>query len=152
MNKKDLFSRQNEETERLRKKFGDLLKGVRGTIEVGPGWIPLLEDLLGRLAELSTTEEPIEITCIKEKFAGLRVYLEAFESLDEVSTAILLAEIESYSTCELCGATEEVATCSIEGWLKTYCAACTKEEDGKPTKRIPVTLTRGLTTKVIKAG
>lgn len=93
------------------------------------GWIPLLEILFKGIAELDT-EKAVRIFQIKEKFGGLRFYIE-FDTKVEYSKAIYnlinKAEEASYNICERCGATPAKQT--SKGWIKTLCSKCSGEKD-----------------------
>ena len=82
---------------------------------VGDGWVPLLDKLLEELCLLGLDPSK-DIAQIKEKFGGLRFYLDVQPNGAE--DLIRKAEIESYSICEVCGA----PGCLMDGgWLKTLC-------------------------------
>lgn len=72
------------------------------------GWMPLLEILFKGIAELDT-EKAVRIFDIKEKFGGLRFYIEFSTSVtkeysDSIYNLINKAEAASYNICERCGA------------------------------------------------
>jgi len=60
---------------------------------------------------------------VKEKFGGLRFYLDGGtkEQLEEAAKYIEAAEDKSFVTCEVCSATGEVGG---PGWLKVLCTEC----------------------------
>ena len=105
--------------------YPEMLQGLMQTpiqsslafgFEVGPGWHPLLLSLFASLPPET------RILQVKEKFGGLRVYA---DTTKKGQALLEQAETESYSTCEHCGATENVST---EGrWLKTLCKACREQ-------------------------
>lgn len=95
---------------------------------IGAGWVKIVE----RLAKhLSAPEYECKITCVKEKFGGLRVYTEPKpEMASEVWALCNFAEDISYMTCEKCGNPGElrsVKTWPCGGWLKTLCSKCADE-------------------------
>lgn len=88
--------------------------------DVGLGWIPLLERLHDAIVVLAPD---YEVSQVKEKFGGLRIYLEALGThRDAVVDLLDAAEAESLHTCEECGITLGVTTAG-PGWIKTLCPA-----------------------------
>ena len=69
-------------------------------------------------------EWQVEAVQVKEKFAGLRFYINSAD--DEVYGMIGLAEHMSYHICEDCGTTENVKTRG-KGWIYTLCDKCAKK-------------------------
>ena len=65
---------------------------------VGPGWYPLIKELIEDLIELGWNKQ---ICQVKEKFGGLRFYIN--EGSDEIHKRIRKAENSSYETCEVTG-------------------------------------------------
>jgi len=88
-----------------------------GTVECGPGWYPLIEQLLSSLSENCY---PVQI---KEKFGMLRCYVEG--GTDEDYARISDAECASAQICEQCGAPG-----CLRGvrWVYTSCDACDNNE------------------------
>jgi predicted nucleic acid-binding Zn ribbon protein len=90
----------------------------------GSGWNKLIEKVLAEIEEYNEGKEgddKIIVTQIKEKFGGLRIYvnfctLGIGDIIDEV-------EDESYKVCEKCGSTVGVTT-NQDGWMKTRCEDC----------------------------
>lgn len=80
----------------------------------GPGWYPLIQDLIKDLIELGWDKK---ITQVKEKFGGLRFYINS--GSDEIHDRITKAEKESYQICEACGKEGELR--NDIGWLRTLC-------------------------------
>lgn len=73
---------------------------------VGPGWLHIVEDLDTILAR----EDPdYLILQIKEKFGGLRYYVE-HKNIKYANDIISVAETLSFSTCEICGDSGKVRT------------------------------------------
>src|ERR1700677_464331 len=86
---------------------------------VGEGWRPLV---LGLDANIREIAPDYVIGQVKEKFGGLRYYLDACpdDAREEVMPLIRAAEELSYKTCEDCGAAGEAK--SMNGfWVKTLC-------------------------------
>ena len=91
--------------------------------EHGDGWFNLLwrlcEDLKPLVAEYQNgTTHRFQVVQVKEKFGGLRFYVE--NANDVIRQRIELAELESLDTCEVCG---EPGVSRSEGWIKTRCDA-----------------------------
>ena len=89
--------------------------------QVGAGWHSLLDQLHQELTILDPDYKTVQV---KEKFAGLRVYVDVSDAskLNPVYEVIHKYEKLSYGICENCGNPGEV-TNSV--WRKTFCPACT---------------------------
>jgi hypothetical protein len=85
-----------------------------GFFECNSGWYPLLKDLIVDLIELGWNKE---ICQVKEKFGGLRFYIN--ECSDEMHARISKAEYLSYQTCEVTGKPGQLRT--DIGWHTTLC-------------------------------
>lgn len=83
--------------------------------QCGPGWVALIDSTL---RELAADCPESRIVQVKEKFGGLRIYLE--DKTDETAKAILRrAEESSLRVCEVCGAPgQRMAT---HGWVRVRC-------------------------------
>jgi hypothetical protein len=106
-------------------------------VECGPGWRRLYEPLL-KLCDLYG----VEVMQVKEKFGGLRFYVNGTSDLDDL---IVAAERQSLRTCEDCGENgqtynseknvhEPKATTGrsrTSGWIRTLCASCREQWDAK---------------------
>ena len=104
-------------------KFPELFGARNLGVNVGSGWDKILDDLCQGIVTHCIDND---ITCplilqIKEKFAGLRFYLE-YET-DEISKLIRTAEALSFKTCESCGTTDDVEQRG-NYWLVTRCSEC----------------------------
>jgi hypothetical protein len=88
----------------------------------GDGWYNIIDELSAKL-------EPFGIVAaqVKEKFGGLRFYIEATpaEHFEEVHKLIQEAEVKSFETCEECGKPGERRG---GGWIKTLCDECDKKD------------------------
>jgi hypothetical protein len=82
--------------------------------EVGLGWFPLIKDLITDLIELGWDKEVCQV---KEKFGGLRFYINAATS--EAHKRISQSEIESMNICEVTGKPGKLRT--DIGWYRTLC-------------------------------
>lgn len=88
----------------------------RDYFSIGPGWLPLVKNLIKVLVATGWNREVLQI---KEKFGGLRFYVTC--TTEEQARIILAAERESQVTCENCGKPGLVRT---GGWMKTLCENC----------------------------
>jgi hypothetical protein len=88
------------------------------TKNVGPGW----KHIVQKLVDLSN-EEGAQIGQVKEKFGGLRFYLDSYPS-EKLNKAIEVAEKLSFRTCEFCGWPGKLRD---GGWMKTRCDDCQEE-------------------------
>jgi hypothetical protein len=79
---------------------------------IGEGWYPLIKRLIQDLIKLGWNRQ---ICQVKEKFGGLRFYIQ--EGTDEVFERIRSAEEESLTICEVTG---EPGTLRTDiGWYRT---------------------------------
>ncbi len=85
-----------------------------GFFECDEGWYQLIKDLITDLIELGWNKE---ICQVKEKFGGLRFYIN--EGSDEIHARISKAEDLSYETCEITGK-PGILRQDI-GWWTTLC-------------------------------
>ena len=83
---------------------------------VGIGWWALVRPLID-----ICLRDGIEIVQIKEKFGGLRFYVESWNL--ELCSAIVQAERLSTVTCEFCGKPGKIKNTG-KGWLKCLCENC----------------------------
>jgi hypothetical protein len=90
--------------------------------ECGDGWYDLLAELMDELVKIDVNKELV-IFQVKEKFAGLRVYIETYpdDTYEQIKELIGKAEEKSYKTCEACGVEGKLRK---GGWLSTLCDEC----------------------------
>jgi hypothetical protein len=81
---------------------------------VSPGWNLLIKNLIQDLINLGWDKEVIQV---KEKFGGLRFYIN--EGTSEIHQRIAKAEIESMKTCEITGKPGKLR--NDIGWYRTLC-------------------------------
>lgn len=96
-------------------------------VECGKGWYPLIEPIFNYIEEYNKDkkeEDKIEILQVKEKFGGLRFYTNFYT--DDLRKLIREAESKSYTTCELCGTTDNIGYTS--GYILTICEDCHKKQ------------------------
>lgn len=84
-----------------------------GYFGVSEGWNSLIKDLISELLELGWDKR---VSQVKEKFGGLRFYIE--NTPDGGNAIITKYENLSYSICETCG---EAGSLRKGGWLRTLC-------------------------------
>jgi len=90
-------------------------------INVGDGWFNLLYELSTKIEQYCTFNNvPFPVVFqIKEKFGGLRYYVEYVD--DIIYKYIQEAESASFSVCEYCG---NIGSRKGSGWVKTLCESC----------------------------
>ncbi|KXO92879.1 MULTISPECIES: hypothetical protein [Tsukamurella] len=96
------------------------LPGAYPMLEIRPGWYPIIIDLDRKLSAIDPSYQLVQV---KEKFGGLRYYVE-FEpdrTRPGFGDLIRAAERRSERTCEECGA--EGAPSHRGSWARTLCAA-----------------------------
>ena len=81
---------------------------------VGSGWNLIIKNLIQDLIRLGWNKEVIQV---KEKFGGLRFYIN--EGTDAIHERIGQAELESMKTCEITGKPGKLRT--DIGWYRTLC-------------------------------
>jgi hypothetical protein len=111
----------NEELTEYLISIDGLINGFTGNkitdsnfFEVSPGWNLLIKNLIQDLIELGWDKEVCQV---KEKFGGLRFYIN--EGTSDVHKRIGQAEIESMNTCEVTGKPGKLRT--DIGWYRTLC-------------------------------
>lgn len=88
--------------------------------ECGSGWFEILRSMSEKLDPLG-----VQIGTVKEKFGGLRVYLEAGyegDDWDYINSIISETESRSWRTCEECG--EPGIRRVDRSWVKVFCDDC----------------------------
>lgn len=104
----------------IRRIIARIEPGWPDTLDVGPGWYPLLARLDERLSVIAPR---YVVQQVKTKFGALSFYARASEDVfdynEEFRDAILSAEWESTTTCEECGA--PARTYAISMWVWTLC-------------------------------
>ena len=98
----------------------------------GEGWYPIIFDTLDKIQEIVDREGlDIQITEVKEKWGGLRIYIDGYT--DEIEVLIEQAEEKSVSICEICG--KDGKLMRVNGWWKTRCNDCLEKEKEQERKR-----------------
>ncbi len=83
----------------------------------GDGWFDLIYELSKKIAAMDLNGE-VEATQVKEKFGGLRFYVNAAPK--EIHDLIGEYEEKSFETCEVCGALGKFR--DDLSWVQTLCA------------------------------
>lgn len=99
----------------------DNKQATEWTHEYAEGWDNLVDTLVSNLYAIDPN---LHIAQIKQKFGGLRAYIDhsidlSEEKANRFEELITKAEEESYTICERCGGTGK--TISIQGWYRTLC-------------------------------
>lgn len=84
------------------------------------GWVQLVDELHEDLIKICPDYKIVQV---KEKFAGLRYYVELprdidHETADSFRERVSTAERRSYTICDVCGSPGEVRE---GGWISTLC-------------------------------
>lgn len=80
---------------------------------VGSGWYPIIEEAI-----VDIEKHGGFIVQIKEKFGGLRIYVQGGD-FDAIDTVVRNAEGKAAIVCEECGKPGQLDQSGY--WLKTYC-------------------------------
>ena len=105
---------------------GDIrLTATARGFEHDDGWFDILWRLCADLEPLVAEFEqetgiPLEVLQVKEKFGGLRFYVNGRRN-KAMSQRIGAAAQESFHTCEVCGQPGELRE---ERWIRTLCDPC----------------------------
>ena len=108
--------KQNLSPRALARLYGPVYFGI------SDGWFNLLLDLSVKLEAMEGISS-VHVVQIKEKFGGLRFYVDAANN--EMYRAIEAAEDASTRTCEVCG---EPGESRGGGWIVTLCDEHHEEE------------------------
>ena len=94
--------------------------------QCGDGWFDLIDTLCHDIQDYINKHklEQVEVTTVKEKFGGLRFYIDKGFN-DGLYNIIQKAEDDSYTICEHCGS--EAENQKIHGWMVTLCKSCINE-------------------------
>ena len=96
--------------------------------ECGDGWFKIIDQLSADITALDKRDGTTTIaTQVKEKFGGLRFYIQS--GSDAVFALIDEAEALSERTCEMCG---EPGKLRGKGWVSTLCDACWAKNPDSP--------------------
>lgn len=122
----------------LKSKYKHLFHEDFDWIECGDGWYDIISNLLRSINDLHTWSRKypgtngvmeIKISCIKEKFSGLRVYYDCSDNFKgEVSGIVTSAVRMAEGTCEYCGERDPKDLGLTTGWLQVCCIGCYLKE------------------------
>jgi len=90
---------------------------------IGDGWADIVDKALSICLVL---DPDMRIAQIKQKFGGLRIYLDINQNFEAIQDTIQLAEWLAYRTCEVCGAS---GTNYHHGIVCTRCDEHAPEEE-----------------------
>lgn len=87
------------------------------------GWYGLIDKLCNKIQKHVNKNklEQVEAMQVKEKFGGLRFYIN--HATEEICKFIYEAENESLKTCEWCGSKKDVKQ-TRNGYIQTLCGVC----------------------------
>jgi len=93
------------------------------------GWDDIVYNLT---KELHSIYPDLKVVQVKEKFAGLRYYIEPVppELRNHIYDIIGKAEEEAYTTCMWCGS-KEAKQGDIGNWIVTACDKCMEEKQAE---------------------
>lgn len=120
-----------ELTDRLLEKYPSLYPATFKFYH-GDGWYFLIEKLSEKLQNY-----PVKIVQVKEKFGGLRYYVEyatpiSIISMADINNLISETESESFHTCEMTGNIGRLCKSRGKTWFKTLSEEKAKELDYEP--------------------
>ena len=109
--------------------------------ECGKGWWPLVEKVAAAIDSFNAAhhDSPVEVTQIKQKFGGLRIY--HYNAPEDIRQLIDNAIEASWHTCERCGATEGVTT-NLDGYRLTLCPECQRQSGQRQISKRKIRLKR----------
>jgi len=105
--------------------------------ECGIGWFDIIDDLSRQISAYvkalpTQTQRYAEVVQIKEKFGGLRYYVQYHNLTDnqiqEIESLIRVAESRTAVTCEDCGDDGSMVS-PRKYWMRTLCGACINNYD-----------------------
>jgi hypothetical protein len=91
---------------------------------VGEGWYSIIKDLIVELIDMGWDKRVVQC---KQKFGGLRFYLETYP--EGSGPIVTKYEKLSYETCETCGEKGEAK--KINGWIHTLCDYHEKQKENE---------------------
>lgn len=115
--------------ENLHNKYGRIFSQIP-YIECDGGWFEIIDELSEKLNEVAQqySEGTISVVQIKEKFGGLRYYVDYADGLPpedifDIEQVIRKYEHLSYKTCSHCG--KDGSVCARRSnWVSTLCPEC----------------------------
>lgn len=108
--------------EELEKKYPTRFADVYCGFDVGAGWLPLIDELCQALeAECKRTGASYKVAQVKEKFGGLRFYIDTDGPENNLFDIEHAYEAKSFKICENCGQPGQLRQ---GGWWRTLCETC----------------------------
>lgn len=104
--------------EYFEKEYGPILCGAW----CPEGWVDIVKEALKNAKALDPN---LKVTQIKEKFGGLRLYVDSDDPM--VNRIVADTEKKSMKVCQKCSAPGEHQT--VRGWYVTMCETCKKERE-----------------------
>lgn len=103
-----------------------------------PGWNSLVAELMSEIEKINENlpqEEWATVAQIKEKFGGLRFYMNSYpkQYSEEIDKLIDAAEDTSVVTCVVCGAQGKMCN---NGWISPYCDQHWPEIEPQPSNKV----------------
>jgi hypothetical protein len=89
---------------------------------VGPGWASLINEAYDEFDK----DNAVFVSCVKEKYGGLRIYIDEGNDYRHLGDVIDRVEQRSYHVCEDCG---DHGVLRNKPWMKTL---CDKHSGGAP--------------------
>lgn len=95
-------------------------EGFHPWIDAGYGWAELINKCHEKLVSFDPNYKVVQV---KEKFGGLRYYFNPSNPVHTraMSDMVLPFERDSYTVCEVCGASGKLRKTIESSWLKTLC-------------------------------
>ena len=94
--------------------------------DIGEGWHDLIDELMCAMKKKGYIGEDFKVVQVKEKFGGLRFYVDGLESMEAHSHLMDLAD-KSFKICEKCGKVGKLRDGRM--WVKTLCDECNKKRE-----------------------
>lgn len=125
---------RNKLQQNLFVEFPFLYGHMRG-LEIQDGWYDILYKMSWRISNYIVTSQSglslqdVAASCVKEKFGGLRVYLNTKIPNTYIDGIVSDAMTEAWETCECCGYPGSLRQ---DGWWQTLCDVCNAERHRAP--------------------
>lgn len=108
--------------EELYAKYPERFKDVYCGFSIGYGWISLVDEACSKLElECQRTGASYFVVQVKEKFGGLRLYIDIEGPENGLFRIASEYESKSYGICEDCGSPGALTK---GGWARTVCSVC----------------------------
>lgn len=107
-------------------------------IECNEGWHTIIDELSKQVAQVAEQHPPVEgepcvsVVQIKEKFGGLRYYIDYHnmndDDIQKIEYIVRNAEMKTFAVCEDCGGDGQRVS-PRRYWMKTLCVQCQNRYD-----------------------